>query len=58
MIVAGLTGSIAMGKSETAKMFAARGIPVFDDLGSAVRSIGDVSRYAAVRDRRERAVNP
>jgi len=38
--------------------FLARGIPVFDDLGSAVRSIGDVSRYAAVRDRRERAVNP
>lgn len=30
MIVAALTGSIAMGKSETAKLFASRDIPVFD----------------------------
>lgn len=68
MIAIGLTGSIAMGKSETARMFAARGIPVFDSDaavhelygrgGKAVRPISELAPSAIVDgavDRRQLA---
>ena len=64
MIVAGLTGSIAMGKSETAKMFAARGIPVFDsdaavhalyaNGGAAVEPVAAIAPSAVVDGRVDR----
>ena len=59
MIVAGLTGSIAMGKSETAKIFASRGIPVFDsdaavhalyqNGGGAVTAVESIAPAAVVK---------
>ena len=65
MIVAGLTGSIAMGKSETAKMFAARGLPVFDsdaavhalyaEGGAAVAPVAAIAPAAVVEGRVDRS---
>jgi dephospho-CoA kinase len=64
MMVAALTGSIAMGKTETAKMFAARGIPVFDsdaavhalyaEGGAAVSAIAALAPLTVVAGRVDR----
>lgn len=65
MLLVGLTGSIGMGKSETAKMFARLGIPVYDadaavhalydKGGAAVGPIGEVFPEAVVDGRVDRA---
>jgi dephospho-CoA kinase len=65
MLLAGLTGSIGMGKSETSRMFAALGVPVYDadaavhalyDVGgSAVGPIGDAFPGTVVDGKVDRA---
>ena len=66
MIVIGLTGSIAMGKTETAKMFASLGVPVsdsdaivhelYDRGGAAVEPIGQAFPEAVIDGRVDRAL--
>ncbi len=51
MIIAALTGSIAMGKSEAARLFASRGLPVFDsdaEVHKLYETGGDAAKAIAV----------
>jgi dephospho-CoA kinase len=66
VIVVGLTGSIAMGKTETAKMFKELGVPVFDSDeyvgrlyekgGAAVEAVRQVFPQAVINDAVERSI--
>ncbi|MGE3877189.1 MAG: dephospho-CoA kinase [Parvibaculaceae bacterium] len=64
MIVIGLTGSIGMGKTETARMFAAEGVPVsdsdtivhelYDEGGAAVEPVAAIFPDVVARGRIDR----
>lgn len=63
MIVIGLTGGIGMGKSTTAKIFASKGVPVWDadacvhrlyDGGAAVKPLASLFPHSVVEDRVDR----
>ena len=64
MLLIGLTGSIGMGKSETAKMFARHGVPVcdsdaivhglYDEGGAAVQPVGEAFPQALVQGQIDR----
>jgi dephospho-CoA kinase len=66
MIILGLTGSIGMGKSETARMFQRLDVPVYDSDaavhalyaagGAAVRPIGEMFADAIVNDAVDRQI--
>jgi dephospho-CoA kinase len=65
MIVIGLTGSIAMGKSEVAKIFRAQNIPVFDadatvhdiyESGTAAKLLASICPDAIVGEKLDRKI--